>query len=204
MMGFLDLFWRRRAIDSRAALAEFIDHQAAFLAQKGIYEYSRARAGPYSKMLFNETAFIDAVNRARWQAFPLTLAMVGEVVEGVLRARAPAAASESVKTVRALALEVFDRYSPPPPLTASDWADARAALHRALTGVSLHPVKPVKDVPEPYAAAYFATMPIHERLRGSDFPTVRNYLKATLCNIHDKLVARADLPALAVNMVGPR
>ena len=41
-------------------------------------------------------------------------------------------------------------------------------------------------------------MPIHEKLRGRDFPTTRNYLRVTLCNIHDELIKRMDAPALAV------
>ena len=69
---------------SRTALADFIDAQSAFIVQKGIYEYSRARAGHYAKVLFAEQEFPTSVERARWQAFPLGLAMVGEMVEGVL------------------------------------------------------------------------------------------------------------------------
>ena len=32
-----------------------------------------------------------------------------------------------------------------------------------------------------------ALMPIHEKLRGSDYPTIRNYLRVTMCNIYDVL-----------------
>ena len=42
-------------------------------------------------------------------------------------------------------------------------------------------------------------MPIHEKLRGRDFPTTRNYLRAQLCNIHDEFVKRLDLPAIAAS-----
>src|SRR5215207_2855552 len=70
-MGWLD-FLRRRPprIDAVAELSVFIDERAAFLVQKGIYEYARARAGHYSKILFREREFLDAVERARWQAYP--------------------------------------------------------------------------------------------------------------------------------------
>ena len=54
--------------------------------QKGIYEYSRARAGHYAKVLFREPEFQAAVEESRWRAYPLGLAMVAELVEGVLRA----------------------------------------------------------------------------------------------------------------------
>ena len=78
-------------ITDRAGLADFIDSQAAFITQKGIYEYSRARAGHYAKVLFAEPGFAASVEHARWQAFPLGLAMVGEAAEVALR---PHAASQ--------------------------------------------------------------------------------------------------------------
>jgi hypothetical protein len=84
-MGFLDIFRRKPPVQDLDALADFVDQQACFLAQKGIFEYARARAGRYSPSLFREEAFVAAVDKARWQAFPLTLAMVGETVEGALR-----------------------------------------------------------------------------------------------------------------------
>ena len=37
------------------------------------------------------------------------------------------------------------------------------------------------DIPEPLPEAYFAMMPIHEKLRGRDFQTTRNYLRVSLC-----------------------
>jgi hypothetical protein len=40
-------------------------------------------------------------------------------------------------------------------------------------------------------------MPIHERLRVHELPTLRAYLRATLCNIHDEFTKRADLDTLA-------
>ena len=49
-MGLLNFFRRPPPIRDVPALAEFIDGNAAFVAQKEIYEYSRARAGHYSKI----------------------------------------------------------------------------------------------------------------------------------------------------------
>lgn len=200
-MGFFEQFRRKTPISSRPALADFVDRQAAFLAQKGIYEYSRARAGSYSKMLFNEPAFIDSVNRARWQAYPLALAMVGELVVGLLRPHAPGGAADTVEAVVALVLKVFDRYPTPAELTPTAWGDARGVMERTLKDAALHPVKLVKYIPESFAKAYFETMPIHERLRGQDFPAVLNHLKVTLCNIHDELVGCADLNVLTADVL---
>jgi hypothetical protein len=51
------------------------------------------------------------------------------------------------------------------------------------------------DIPEPLARAYFDLMPVHEKLRGRDFPTTHNYLKVVMCNVHAKLTDRMDKDA---------
>ena len=89
LMGLFDIFRSRPPIRDSHELAQFIDENAAFLVQKGIYEYARARAGHYAKVLFKELMFAEAVERSRWTAYPLGLAMVGELVEGVLRPLLP-------------------------------------------------------------------------------------------------------------------
>jgi hypothetical protein len=197
-MGLLDLFRRKPKIRDRAAVATFIDENSAFLIQKGIYEYSRARAGHYAKVLFAEPEFQAAVEESRWRAYPLGLAMVSEMVEGILRAGAAdrAAALDALGT---LVLEIFDRYPKPAVLDAQAWSELRADLARRLQLIGLHPPKRAMDIPEQWAQAYFDLMPIHEKLRSRDFPTTRSYLRVALCNIHDEFTQRADLPALAAS-----
>ncbi len=198
-MGLLDFFRRRPPIRATGALADFIADNAAFLVQKGIYEYSRARAGHYSKVLFAEPEFRQAIERSRWRAYPLGLAMVGEMVEGVLR---PAASDQraNLEALAGVVLSVFDRYPVPAALDEESWRDARGELARRLDLVGLHPPKRVIDIPEPLAELYFALMPIHEKLRGRDFPTLRNYLRVSLCNIHDELIRRIDLPSVSSDL----
>ena len=196
-MGIFDIFRRPAPILDTAGLADFIDQNAAFVAQKGIYEYSRARAGHYAKVLFGEAEFRDACDRARWRAFPLGLAMVAEVAEGVLcpadREERPA----QVDALRALTLSVFDRYPVHAVLGQTTWSWLRGDLERNLQLVGLHQPKWAKDVPAPYAEKYFELMPIHEKLRGRDAPTIHNYLRVTMCNIHDELTKRVDVAAIA-------
>ncbi|MPZ38480.1 MAG: hypothetical protein GEU95_10480 [Rhizobiales bacterium] len=196
-MGFFDIFRRAPAIQETGALADFIDKNAAFLIQKGMYEYSRARAGHYAKVLMSEPEFLEAIEKARWQGFPLGLAMVGEMVEGVLRPAVGEERRAGLDQLIALVLSVFDRYPVPLSLGASAWEEARADLERRLDQVGLHPPKFVKDIPIPLAEAYFELMPIHEQLRAPDFPAIRNYLRVSLINIHDDLIGRLDVPAVA-------
>ena len=197
MKLFEKLFRPRPPIRDREELADFINAQSAFIVQKGIYEYSRARAGHYAKVLFAEEGFAQSVEHARWQAFPLGLAMVGEMVEGVLASHAAAISRRKLlDQLISVVLSVFDRYPVPPSIGEEAWLAARSDLAHRLDLVGGHARKRVMDIPEPLAEAYFAMMPIHEKLRGRDFQTTRNYLRVSLCNIHDELVDRIDVAAV--------
>jgi hypothetical protein len=193
MFGF---FKRKPKIASCDALADFVDAQAAFIAQKGIYEYSRARSGHYSKVLFRESEFLNAVEVARWSAFPLGLGMAAEVADSALRRTAPALDGVTA-AVEAAALKVFDRYPVPAALGEQKWREAREALLVRLGYLKMHGPKRALDISGPYEQSYFDLMPIHEKLRKPDFPTLGNYLRVTLCNIYDELATRLDIPALS-------
>ena len=199
-MGLLDIFRRAAPIRDVGALADFIDERAAFVAQKGISEYSRARAGHYAKVLFREAEFLAAADNSRWRAYPLGLAMVAELVEGLLRPAHPADRNRQVEGLRKLVISIFDRYPVPANLDASAWSDLRAGLMRRLALIGLHARKPAKDVAEPFAESYIALIPIHEKLRIADAPVIRNYLRVTMCNIHDELSERLDGEAVALSL----
>jgi len=190
-------FRRPPPIRDVATLGDFIDRNAAFVMQKGVYEYSRARAGHYAKVLFKEKEFQDAVEVARWRAYPLGLAMVAELVHGILRPHAGDRHGVVHAAMVALVLDVFDRYPVPPALGDNAWREARRVLEQRLNRIDLHPPKFAKDIPEPLARAYFDLMPIHQKLRASEFPTIRNYLRVSMINVHDELSKRMDAPAMA-------
>ena len=202
MIDLFAFFRGKPPIADPAALAEFIDRHAAFLVQKGIYEYSRARAGHYSKVLFLEKTFQDAVEGSRWRAFPLGLAMVAEAAEGLLR---PAAGDDRLallEGLRSLVLSIFDRYPVSPVVGQPAWIELRADLANRLQRIGLHPPKRAMDIPEQFAQSYFDLMPIHEKLRRAEFPAMRNYLRVTMCNIHDELDKRLDARTLAPLLTG--
>jgi hypothetical protein len=190
------LFRPRPPIRDREALTDFVDAQSAFLIQKGIYEYSRARAGHYAKVLFAEKDFAQSVEHSRWQAFPLGLAMVGETIDKALAPQAGTQRRQILDQIIIVVLAAFDRYPVPPSIGEAAWLEARRELAHRLDLVGGHAPKRVMDMPDPLAEAYFAIMPIHEKLRGRDFQTTRNYLRVSLCNIHDELISRMDKVAL--------
>ena len=93
-------------------------------------------------------------------------------------------------------MSVFDRYPPPAAIGELVWNEQRAELARRLKLIRLHPAKRAMDIPEQFAESYFEMMPIHEKLRGRDFPTIRNYLRVTMVNIHGELTERLDAVAV--------
>jgi hypothetical protein len=199
LMGWFDWIRKRPPIRDAAGVADFIDRNAAFLMQKGLYEYSRARAGHYGKILFGESEFQSAVEVSRWRAFPLGLAIVAEMVEGVLREHV-GERHAALEAVSEIVLDIFDRYPIPAALGDDEWRNLRSELAHRLQLIGLHPPKRAIDVPEQWAQTYFDLMPIHEKLRSREFPTTRNYLRVALCNIHDEFVARLDIQAVAASL----
>lgn len=197
LMNFFGFLRRTPPIRTKAELADFIDEQAAFIVQKGMYEYSRARAGPHAKKMIYEDEFHKRVNESRWRAYPLGLIMLAEMADGILSPHAEGDRRAALDPLIALVLGVFDRYARPEELDAETWVQLRADLALRLEQISTHAPKRVIDIPEPYAAKYFNLMPIHESMRSPDASTSRNFLKLNLVHIRDELEKRMDAAAMA-------
>jgi hypothetical protein len=192
-MGFLDLFRRSKPpITDVGQLADFIDEQSAFLVQKGIYDYTRARSGHFAKVMLADKGFQDALDRSRWRAYPLGLAMVGETIEGMLAVQSMEDRRATLDALIKVVLSVFDRYPKPDAVSDEEWTQARADLALHLQRLSTHPPKRVIDIPEPFAARYFALMPFDKQFLTPDAPTARSFLQLQLVAMQEELLKRMD------------
>lgn len=202
-MGLFDFLLRRKPqIRSLQELADFIDEHSAFLVQKGIYDYSRARAGHFSKVMLADKGFQNALNRARWRAFPLGLAMVGEMVETVLAPHAGGDRRSALDPLIKRVLAVHDRYPRPAELTEEEWAAGRADLALHLERLSTHPPKRVIDIPVPFAERYFAMMPFDKPFLTPDAPTARGFMQLHLVKAQEELMNRMDAEAMVRQLIG--
>ena len=196
-MNLLDKLLRRRPpVSDLQGLADFVDENAAFLVQKGMFEYSRARAGHYSKVMFGELEFQNAIESSRWRAYPLGLAMVGEVAVDVVEQLSGEERRSVVSAVTDIVLSVFDRYPVPSAVDADTWRQSRRTLAVHLSQIGLHPAKRAMDIPETLAESYFEMMPIHESMRSRDIGTTLSFLKLNLVNIHTELGKRMNATAM--------
>jgi hypothetical protein len=200
-MGLLNFFRRRQPpIRDTGALATFIDEHAAFLVQKGIYDYARARSGHFAKVMLADEGFQQALNRARWRAYPLGLAMVGEMVETVLGPQSGGDRRAVLDPLIQLVLSVYDRYPTPAALTAEQWSEGREGLALHLERLSTHPPKRVIDIPVPFSDRYFAMMPFDKPFLTPDAPTARSFLQLKLVSMQEELLKRMD-PAQMVQQL---
>lgn len=210
-MGVFSRLRRSRKIDDLNGLVGFLERHGAFMAQKSIYEYARARSGLLSAKLLDEAAFRSAAERAKWRNYVLCIEHLSVMVQGVLRrtdargAGAGAGAEPGSGPATGLAdvvAALFRRHPVPPGEAADFWDAALVAVRRRLAEAALAPVGPVKDIPDATAAAFIANMPIHPDLRIHDGRVITSNLKGHLLRAHDDFVATADHERLA-ELLGP-
>ena len=200
-MGLFESLRRRPAIASCAGAADFLDSHSAFMVQKCIYEYARARSGLLSSQLFKEAAFKTAMEHARWRNYPLCLRNCVLMVEQTLRPEAGAAAPAVREGLIAAIEDVCRRYPVPRGMDPDFWTSAQENITRRIRQAGLAGPRPVKDFPLETANEFFVGLPLHPDLTTFDFQLVTNNLRVNLCRAHEDFIAAADLPALVEALV---
>lgn len=191
----------RQPITTRDGLDDFLDSNGAYLVQRCLYEYARGAAGYQWQPLMDEAIFKAAMERSRWLAFPIGLAAVAEVAEGVLRPAAGTNAAAVAEAVVRACDRVLDRHSPPERIESSEWAAARAAVAQRLARADSARLRAVHDVARSIAKEVFGLIPIVEQFRGRDPDLARNNLSVSLIAIHTEFVKRADAPTLVAALL---
>jgi hypothetical protein len=202
-MGIFDWFRGPTPIADRKALIDFLDSRAAFLAQKSVFDYARGRSGPHFTAMVKEQAFVAAVDEARWRNYPIALAIVVEMIHGVMLQEIGGDSAHLTEKLREASFAAFDRYPVPAALGSELWMESRATLASRVDAVALHAPKHVKDIPLQFAQAFYDNMPIHEQVRGRDFELIRNHVRVNLLNIHRDFKKSAVLDALAADLERP-
>ena len=195
-MGLFGFLRGRPPVADRKALEDFLDRQAAFMSQKAVFEYSRARSGLLSSKLFKEQAFKAAVEEARWRNYPLCLQNAVLMVEVALRPHAEDATAMR-QGLSAVVGNICGRYAIPAGFEADFWGSAHEEIGRRIDRAGLAAPRAVKDIPNEMADRFIANLPIHANLRGDDRILLTNNLRVHLCRAYDDFIAAADSPRLA-------
>jgi len=197
LSGIVDrLSGRRVQIADVASLAHFLESRTAFTSQKCITEFCRVRAGVHWEKLFREREFEDALLASTWASFTPVLAMMTEMVEGVLRPAAISADANVRGQLVRVAADIRDAMTLPPQADASLWKNQSEMVDEALARAALAAPRPVRYLPDPLARTVFESLPLHESVVTNDDDYIFNNLRMNLLRAHDDFVAAADLPAL--------
>ena len=98
-------FRRFEPVADQAALKNFLNTRASFVAQTSLYGYLRTRAGMRYPELFDDDAFVESINIAKWQVWLACLSDLAVYAGGLLMQHPQA----STKIVSELMQEVVNQ-----------------------------------------------------------------------------------------------
>ncbi|MDP1753017.1 MAG: hypothetical protein Q8L22_26490, partial [Reyranella sp.] len=143
MLSFLKPFLPKPKVRSLAALQQFLEDEAAYLAQRSVVEFVRNELGSLSAQAFADPRFQVKMTVSRWDGFAAILAdMIGLTHAHLLAAGTPRAT-----------LDVYfgNLYAtilaghPPPDHRPQGWTVEIAALQTRLATRPVGPVNPQAD-----------------------------------------------------------
>jgi hypothetical protein len=193
----LAALWRGvpRVTDARG-LQTFLDRQAAFLAQKTVVEYCRARSGLNWQALFNDSSFQAALEESRWSAYVAVLQDMLLVAEGYLRPYVAAQPPVLTWWLEAALRSILDSHRTDAPAGhVAAWPEATATFSRRLARAQLGEPHDPAQIAEAAGAIVFDTLPIHSRLRSPDREMVVNAIRFGMLAFFDRLREAANEPA---------
>jgi hypothetical protein len=194
---------RKPRIATPDSLAAFMAAQSAFVAQKCTIDYCQARSGLLWPQLEKEQVFRAALDRARWEAYPVVLSDVGIMVEGLVRpALKPAALLPFASWLTQTYADCLNRYGPPRHREpGSTWdGDVERFRHR-LGQAQMAPPRPVHEVGGESGRELHRLMPMHPSVTRLDGLMIANNVKLRLARVYEDLERQGDLAAIAAHFV---
>jgi hypothetical protein len=185
---------RSPPVTTASELAEFLGAQTAYIAQRSVIEYCRARTGLNWEKLFAEPSFLDHLEVCRWEAYAVVLAEVAELA--LIRLRRDGAADPKAYLPGLVAAAHAALLRHPVPGHRATWADAAEAIERHLARAVLAAPRPVHLLGLHSADAIFDLLPIHADLRPQDREMFQNSVRFAICGAFDATARCFEVPAL--------
>jgi hypothetical protein len=197
------LLGRRRwaPVTTGQELADFLAAQTAYVAQRSVIEYCKARTGLNWEKLSLEQSFLDRLEVCRWEAYAIVLSDVAELALIRLRRDGAAAPDAYLPGLVAAARSALLRH--PVPSHRTGWADAAAAIEQDLARAVLAAPRPVHLLGIRSADAIFDLLPIHASLRPEDREMFRNSVRFAICGAFEAMSRCFEVPALEASLLAP-
>jgi hypothetical protein len=193
---------RSPPVTTASELAEFLGAQTAYIAQRSVIEYCRARTGFNWDKLFAESSFLERLEVCRWEAYAIVLAEVAELALIRLRRHGAADPTTYLPGLVQAAHAALLRH--PVPDHRASWTDAADAIERHLAQALIAAPRPVHLLGLHSADVIFDLLPIHADLRRQDREMFQNSVRFAICGAFDEMTRRFDVPALEASLEAHR
>jgi hypothetical protein len=180
-------------------LTDFLDRQAAQIAQRSIIGYVHVKTRLPLHELTKEKPFADAFEVARWEAYAAILSDLVLILAGVL---SPAAGGRSA-VLRERLVQLYRDVllcHPVPAHRIAGWDEAVNAFAARLATAPLAPAESIASIAEYSAERLYDTLPIHKRLRAPDKPAIVANVQFLIVGLAHEF-ERFDAKALAAGLL---
>lgn len=194
------LFGRAPGKTKIATLAELqaaLPPEAAHVGQSATFNYLRARTGFMGPKLFSETAFLEAVEITRWEAYGAVLADLVMIAEAASRAWLPGASAPAIWI--GLYEEGLAAY-PPPAHRADGWRGLQDAFAARLATRLAAPPEPPDLIAVTAGQTIYAHLPLHPDVRRPDEEMVINTVRFRMLRSWESLKERLEWPTIAAEI----
>jgi hypothetical protein len=184
MLSFLRSFLPTPKLRTLAALQQFLDSEAAHLAQKSVIDFARNELGSLSAQAFDDPRFHAKLAVCRWEGFAATLADMTVLAHarllesGVPRQRLDARLGDLYATIL--------RAHPLPDYRSEGWDAEIAALRTRLAERPPGPANPQADAAVT-GAKVFNTLPFPPRDPVENRMVLANAFAFGLISFNDRL-----------------
>jgi hypothetical protein len=190
---------RSPPVTTAGGLAECLAAHTAYVSQRTVIEYCRARTGVNWDKLIAEPLFFERLEACRWEAYGVVLAEVAELA--LIRLRRDGADDAEVYLPALVQAAHAALLRHPVPGHRTSWSDAADAVEHHLARALLAAPRPVHLIGVHAADVIFDLLPIHPDLRREDREMFRNSLRFAICGVSDAMARQFDLGALAPALI---
>ena len=190
------------SIADRDALAAFVAREAAYLAQRSTYEFTRNALAWHGQAAFGDAAFNDAFRICRWEAFAATLSAFCALAFAHLAPAAGGRRAGLEAAIVALYAEILAGHEAP--RHRDGWSEAVAGLAESLRRIMPGTVPTAAEMIRDAAALIHAKMPVQAGNDREELEVIANALRFGTIGYADRLVRRLRPPETIASLLPPR
>lgn len=178
-----------------AALRRFLSGEAAYIAQRATYEFSRNTLAWFGQHHFGDDRFNAAFAVCRWESYAAILADMVVLTRGHLLS-APVRPDALPAPLTRLYAEALGEY-PAPAHRPDGWRDVEEALLTRLGAMAADARPDARKVAATAAARTFETLPVESRDKDEDRRVITGAIVFGMISFADRLRTRVDAEGIA-------